>query len=1255
MSGRPGDLHQLARRRVAELTEIYNPPGQSSISSRVGTYRSFLQMMLDRLSVQETSGKDETPHRLPLRHWNTQASDNWLNALLESWAAVGDVLTFYSERIANEGYLRTAQEEVSVRELIRALHYQPQPGTAGLVSLAFTVSSAATAPAQATVPRGTRLQSVPVRQEEPQTFETLEDLLARAEWNALKPGTDSLPVETTLPGSATQVWVNGAPSGLEPGVPLLLTGNGPDGTSVQILRFVESAAAQAVPGVGTVTAITWQGALDPDNPDDLVIASGLSVAILRRRCQLFGWDAPAWKDLPPAVARQYSAVAGGALLSSDAGKDWSPINGNLPAKPLRALAAGADGSFYACGAAGLFRSTDTGSSWQPIQEGLIDPDVQSLILDPRQTLWIGTTDGKVYRSFDRGGTWEAVSGGALKRKGNRFQAVSTQLPPGPVQALAAAVQGGGLTVWAGTTQGVFRSADASNGWEPVNSGLPGLSKDTGYAELPVYAVAPGPSPGLLFAGTAQGVFRSGNDGDAWGAANRGLPDTSEETGLSKTTVRALLVNTQTRNATTYLFVGTDKGIYRSTDLGRSWQAANVGLPGTEARTGVSSTAVTCLAALADTRTLVTYLFAGTPLGLFVSGDFGGTWQPSGTQSTAVAIAALAAGGNGVVLAATPWGGLLESDWPNFYIQGHQVDLSTTEPSILPGTWAVLYQTREDDGPLQGIYPIVDVRTVHRQDFTLDSVVTRLDVDTTEDLAIFDLRTTAVFARPEALTPYVETVVRFGPLDPERVRLDRRLDEPFPLKRPVLVTGKPVRARFTGAPPTLYPLAKGRVPQELSAGDSVQVLMPPAGDGETVTLLVRQPVSQVEGRITVPSGSIVWQPAAPEDDVLGQESDAETPEGSGKTVLLFDPPLTCCLDPRTVTIYANIAAASQGGTVPQEVLGSGNASVSSQSFSLRLPLTYLRAGAEIRPALEVRVNGVLWKEVDSLYESGPRDQVYMVTPGRQGLPVVVFGDGVHGARVPTGRENVVAVYRSGMWTDPVDPGHISIVQTRPIGVQAVTNPLSCPPGTPAETLDQTRLRAPRSVRYLDRIVSLADYEDFANVYPGVARAFLQTFWSGGRHLIYLTVAPVDGRLLTPNDPLVTDLTRGIEQIRDAPRPFEIAGYQPVTFELAAQVLVDRRYRLPTVEAAIVSALEDAYSFDNSRFGQILTSAEAITLIQGVAGVVSVELTAFHRTGAPARVEPQIRAEKALDTPDGLRPAELLTIDAPGIALDVQVAP
>ncbi len=52
-------------------------------------------------------------------------------ALLDAWATVGDVLTFYQERIANEGYLRTAIERRSVLELARLIGYALRPGRGG--------------------------------------------------------------------------------------------------------------------------------------------------------------------------------------------------------------------------------------------------------------------------------------------------------------------------------------------------------------------------------------------------------------------------------------------------------------------------------------------------------------------------------------------------------------------------------------------------------------------------------------------------------------------------------------------------------------------------------------------------------------------------------------------------------------------------------------------------------------------------------------------------------------------------------------------------------------------------------------------------------------------------------------------------------------------------------------------------------------------------------------------------------------------
>ena len=58
-------------------------------------------------------------------------------ALLDSWATVGDVITFYQERIANELFLSTAKERRSVLELARLIGYELKPGLAASVLLAF--------------------------------------------------------------------------------------------------------------------------------------------------------------------------------------------------------------------------------------------------------------------------------------------------------------------------------------------------------------------------------------------------------------------------------------------------------------------------------------------------------------------------------------------------------------------------------------------------------------------------------------------------------------------------------------------------------------------------------------------------------------------------------------------------------------------------------------------------------------------------------------------------------------------------------------------------------------------------------------------------------------------------------------------------------------------------------------------------------------------------------------------------------------
>lgn len=171
-------------------TAVANRPGLSALAYRVGTHARFFETMKARLSSQiieplNVSGEASSQPTYPLRNLATRASDDPAIALLDGWATVADVLTFYQERIANEGYLRTAIERRSVLELARLVGYRLRPGVASTVYLAYTIDekqASATA-----IPVGTRSQSVPNPGELPQTFETSDVLDARADWNALKP------------------------------------------------------------------------------------------------------------------------------------------------------------------------------------------------------------------------------------------------------------------------------------------------------------------------------------------------------------------------------------------------------------------------------------------------------------------------------------------------------------------------------------------------------------------------------------------------------------------------------------------------------------------------------------------------------------------------------------------------------------------------------------------------------------------------------------------------------------------------------------------------------------------------------------------------------------------------------------------------------------------------------------------------------------------------------------------------------------
>jgi predicted phage baseplate assembly protein len=350
---------------------------------------------------------------------------------------------------------------------------------------------------------------------------------------------------------------------------------------------------------------------------------------------------------------------------------------------------------------------------------------------------------------------------------------------------------------------------------------------------------------------------------------------------------------------------------------------------------------------------------------------------------------------------------------------------------------------------------------------------------------------------------------------------------------------------------------------------------------------------------------------------------------------------------TVSINANAAFATHGET-RQEILGSGDAGQAFQRFTLRQsPLTYLSAqnASGVASTLEVFVNDLRWQEVPSLLGHGPDEHVYVTRLDDDGTTTVQFGDGRTGARLPSGVENVRAVYRKGSGlAGRVKAGQLSMPVVRPPGVTAVTNPRPATGGSDPEVLADAAANAPLTVLTLDRIVSLHDYEAFARAFAGVAKALAVWTRSGGRRGVFVTVAGPGGAGIDPADEVHKHLLAAMRQAGDPFVPLRLASFQPRFFRVAADLKLDPAYQASLVRAAVERALRAAFGFDARAFGQPVAQSEVIAVIHGVPGVTAARLTEFHPSERTGGVEPVVEAvaPQAGALAD-VEPAELRMLD------------
>lgn len=348
---------------------------------------------------------------------------------------------------------------------------------------------------------------------------------------------------------------------------------------------------------------------------------------------------------------------------------------------------------------------------------------------------------------------------------------------------------------------------------------------------------------------------------------------------------------------------------------------------------------------------------------------------------------------------------------------------------------------------------------------------------------------------------------------------------------------------------------------------------------------------------------------------------------------------------SVKLYANVALATHGETV-NEILGSGAARQAHQRFTLKqIPLTYVGADNETgaEAALEMRVNAIRWHETPTLYNAGANDRTYVLRVGEDGAGTIQFGDGRHGARLPTGQENLRAIYRKGIGaTGNLQAGQLSQLLTRPLGLKAVSNPLPAKGGVDADSADHARRNMPLGVRTLGRVVSVLDYEDYARAYTGIAKAQATVLNTRAGRTVFISVAGDKG--VQPPDSILAKLLNALKQNGDPLVHCEIKAYNEATFHLSMRIKRAPDYDSKKVLAGVEAALRSAFSFAARDFGQIVSRSEIIAVAQEVEGVLGVDLDRFYR-GTAIKLEKRLTpAAATVDALGNVNAAELLLLDA-----------
>ncbi|MFC7310409.1 putative baseplate assembly protein [Streptomyces monticola] len=1160
----------------------HNPPGRTALDYRVGAYGSFLAAQLDRLA---------SPAHPALAGLTVRTPDDPAVGLLDATAVLGDLLTFHSERIADEAYLRTANEHRSLVLLGRLVGHRPRPGVAASTHLAYRLDRdprAETLPVL--VPRGARSHSVPASaDEDAQTFETGRDLTARWDWNELK-------VRRRRPTLLTpadlerrsELSVEGTATSLQTGDQLLFVFGEAAGGERKLLPV----ARVRIDRDDDVTAISLPRSAPPTLKE--LVDETLRWTALP--------EAPGEPDDGSPTPEVPNPRPISRLIEDFDTQVLAPLREDLPAvRTPERLAARLAGPVARLGEAQVLAEPyeDVAAWFEQLEAVLAELAERALELAPAQPEEPKAATAQ--RPRVTGSSQEA----ALHSLGRLLSALS-----GKAQAPA---QGGTGT-----------SAPGAN----LAGLLAALHPDQGAALTSAWrrAKAPGGTPNLL-----RAILKMGVTAAPFGATAPLKPVQDDRGRVIRTADWPLTGAVLTSMRVVFDSSGKvpEKAEFQYVEGGSSDQRSEnlIGAQSVEFPLGPGRVVLSARAGQSrdlswlgrrptDSQEpgVTARLLAGLPeRGLFVS-------RPDEDGVVEV-----------IVHNGTPRTKNLRPGQSEQFTHGEfEVAVKYTVGGA-PAHVEIVIATK----PEQLNRSVLQLDTVHDR-ITVGSWVAiqrpRKGRDQKENGIPGDPKLSFVTTQVKAVRTAAYTNYGITGRGTELVLADPWLDEFDVLLSHIRDTtvhaaGEPLRMADE-------PLGEDVHGNELELAELYEGLQPGR------TLIVSGERTDIPGTAGVEATEVVViDEARPVVDLL-------PPGGHPHTLLTLTTDLAYRYRRDTVKVLGNVVEATHGEG-RDEPIGSGDSDRTNQTFALwQSPLTWTAADNPLgaTPALEIRVDGLLWHEVDSLAGRGPRERVYITGATADGRTTVTFGDGVHGARLPSGHENVRARYRFGTGKAAnVAAGRITQAVTRPLGVTSVTNPLAATGGSDADGPALTRRTVPLAVAALDRLVSTADYEDFARSRAGIGRASARELFDGRRRVLHVTVAGTDDVPMAPGSDVLRALRSSLTEYGDTGLAVRVDVRELVLLLLAARVKVAPDHAWEFVEPRLRHALLRRLGFEGRELGRPAALSEVPATAHSVPGVDYVDVDVF--TGVPASATPGELVEivGSPGAPKAVVPARTATYD------------